>query len=213
VSGVGGVCSDFSCPFPDSGGVQVLDGGDDQLCNPVSQRNWLNSTWVVMNTNAHSISTPVKVRYYFEASWPCWWTNCNPPSWLIQCFLKCVKDKVLCRHPSVLETNESVFFLRLRPRWDDPSSRARNRLIVSLCDREIKLRGEKVSATSITCTVLPAIIRSLKAILKWFRKGNISLPRWTKVFIDMIGKRYFPLLWFTAKDFPHILLLLFPPLF
>ena len=32
------VCSDLSCPFPDSGGVQVLDGGqvgtDDLFCRP-----------------------------------------------------------------------------------------------------------------------------------------------------------------------------------
>ena len=38
VSRVRGVCSDLSCPFPDSGCVQVLDGGqvgtDDLSCRP-----------------------------------------------------------------------------------------------------------------------------------------------------------------------------------
>lgn len=52
---------------------------------------------------------------------------------------------------------------------------------VSLCDREITLRWQKASATSITCTLLPAILRSLKAILKCFRKGNFSLPQWSEV--------------------------------
>ena len=40
MSGLGGVCRDLSCPFPDSGCVQVLDGGqvgtDDLSCRPDS---------------------------------------------------------------------------------------------------------------------------------------------------------------------------------
>lgn len=55
---------------------------------------------------------------------------------------------------------------------------------VSLCDREITVRWQKASATSITCTVLPAILRSLKAILRRFRKGNFSLPQWSEGFFS-----------------------------
>lgn len=135
--------------------------------------------------------------------------------WLIQCFLNALLhcegegEKRCCAdHPSGLETNESVFFLRLRPRWDDPSSRARNRLPCHFVIEKLHWDDKKASATSITCTALPAIVRSLKAIHKWFWKGNISLPQWSKV----LSRWCLPLLWFMAKDCPHFIAL-FPPLF
>lgn len=59
---------------------------------------------------------------------------------------------------------------------------------MSLCDREITLRWQKASATSITCTVLPAILRSLKAILRRFRKGNFSVPQWSEVLSKWLVK-------------------------
>lgn len=34
---------------------------------------------VAVNTNAYSISNPLKARYYFEAGKLCQQTNCNPP--------------------------------------------------------------------------------------------------------------------------------------
>lgn len=48
----------------------------------------------------------------------------------------------------------------------------RESTVLSLSDREIELRWQKASATSITCTVLSAIITSLKAIVERFLKGT-----------------------------------------
>lgn len=127
------------------------------------------------------------------------------PLWLIQCFLNALlhcegegEKRCSADHPSGLETNESVFFLRLRPRWDDPSSRARNRLSCHCVIEKLHWDDKKASAASITCTALPATVRSLKAIHKWFWKGNISLPQWSKV----LSRWCLPLLWFMAWSLP-----------
>lgn len=39
----------------------------------------LTQPQVAGNTNAYSISNPLKVRHYFEAGTLCWQTNRNPP--------------------------------------------------------------------------------------------------------------------------------------
>lgn len=141
-----------------------------------------------MNTNAYSIRTPLKLRYCFEGCRQCRWTNCNPPVanpvLFLSVFVLCEGEeekRCYAYHPSGLETNESVFFLASAPEMRRSVIEGQVSTYVSLCDREITLRWQKASATSITCTLLPAILRSLKAILKCFRKGNFSLPQWSEV--------------------------------
>lgn len=133
--------------------------------------------------------------------------------WLIQCFLNALwsrrREKVLCL-PSIWFGNKWIrVFLASAPEMRRSVIEGQESTYVSLCDREITLRWQKASATSITCTVLPAIIRSLKAILKWFRKGNISLPQWSKVLSRWLAKDISLCCDSWPKIAPHFI----PPLF
>lgn len=81
------------------------------------------------------------------------------------------RKRVLCL-PSICFGNKwiCVFFwffsLRLHTEMRRFLIEGQESTYVSLCDREITVRWQKASATSITCPMLPAIIRSLNAILK-----------------------------------------------
>lgn len=70
---------------------------------------------------------------------------------------------------------------------------------MSLGDREITPGWQKASATSITCTVLPAIIRSLKAIFQPFQRWGPSVP--LRFYPDDWPERHLLMLWFMAADF------------
>lgn len=70
---------------------------------------------------------------------------------------------------------------------------------MSLGDREITPGWQKASATSITCTVLPAIIRSLKAIFQRFQRWGPSVP--LRFYPDDWPERHLLMLWFMAADF------------
>lgn len=120
-----------------------------------------------------------------------------------------MREKVVCL-PSIWFGNKLIcVFLVPAPemRWFVIEGQGSTN--VSLCDREITLRWQKASATSITSTVLPAIIRSLKAIFKWFQKGTVSLPIW--FYPDDRPGRDLLVLWFMAKDCTDFIAL-FPPL-
>lgn len=188
--------------------IPQLQYVDEQLCTLIPQRNRFNLAWVAMNTNAYSISTPLKVRYYFEAGRLCQYTNCNPPmanpvflnAFTVHCEGEGEK-RCYAYHSSGLETNESMFFFfASMPEMRRSVIEGQESTYVSLCDREITPRWQKASATSITCTVLPAIHRSLKAILKWFRKRNSSLPQWSEV-LSRWWQRVF-----TSDSWPKIAL-------
>lgn len=178
--------------------IPKLQNVDEKLRSLVPPRNSLNTVWVAMNTNTFSISTPLKVRYFQEGIL-CWKTNYNPPPanpLLFNCTVRKEKEKrkkkeqkrCYGHHLSGWETNESLFFLASAPQMRRSVMEDQGSTYVSLCDREITLRWQKASATSITCTVLPAIVRSLKAILKWLWRGNIFLPRWSKVLSGWLAK-------------------------
>lgn len=119
----------------------------------------------------------------------------------------------LC-HLSGVETNESVFFSFLCARWDNPSWRSRNRLSCHLVIEKLNWDDKKASATSITCTVLSAIITSLKATVEWFPKRHcMVLSTWlTRTTFSPEFRAVFHglrLPWFygflpTRPNFPHI---------
>lgn len=81
------------------------------------------------------------------------------------------RKRVLCL-PSICFGNKWIcvflgfFSLRLHTEMRRFLIEGQESTYVSLCDREITVRWQKASATSITCPMLPAIIRSLNAILK-----------------------------------------------
>lgn len=140
--------------------------------------------------------------------------------WLIQCFFKCVsslwrrrRENALCL-PSIWFGNKWIcVFLVSAPEMRRSVIKGQESTYVSLCDREITPRWQKASATSITCSVLPAIIRSLKAILKWFRKGNVSLPQWSKVLSRWLTRRIFTSVVIHGQRLPPFYYSLSSPLF
>lgn len=170
----------------------------------------------MMNTNAYSISTPLKALWKWDDILRRAHRAGRPIVillGLIQFFLNTLwgrrREKVLDL-PSIWFGNKWIHvFLASTPKMRQSVIEGQKSTYVSLCDREITLRWQKASATSITCTVLPAIRRSLKAILKWFRKGNFSLPQWSEVLSTWLAE-YLPLLWFMAKDCPILMLFFLP---
>lgn len=104
-----------------------------------------------------------------------------------------------CVPISGLETNESLFFPVSAPDMRQSVIEGQESTYMSHCDREITQRWQNASATSITCSVLPAIIRPFKETLKWFQKRE--LPLCQQGFCpDDWPKWHLLLLWIMAKD-------------
>lgn len=109
-----------------TGIIPQLQHVDEQLCALVPQRKRLEQQWILMHTQLAPLSKwDIISRYPSQAGRPT----------LILLWLVCCEEqrrrgvKRNAYNPSALETNESRFFLSLHPRWDDPSSRARDRLM------------------------------------------------------------------------------------
>lgn len=144
-----------------------------------------------MNTNAHSISTPLKVRHYFEVSKPGWKTNFNPP--LVSLLWRSRGDgggKAQCLQSICFGNKWIQVFLESAPEMRRSVIEGQGSTYVSLCDREITPRWQKASATSITCTALPAISKSLKAIEKGislcYNEVRFYPDDWQRIFASAV---------------------------
>lgn len=170
-----------------TGIIPHLQHVDEQLCAPVPQRKRLEQQWILMHTQLAPLSKwDIISRYPSQAGRPT----------LILLWLVCCEGaqetggKAQCLQSICFGNKWIQVFLESAPEMRRSVIEGQGSTYVSLCDREITPRWQKASATSITCTALPAISKSLKAIEKGislcYNEVRFYPDDWQRIFASAV---------------------------